>query len=286
MEGIILSSKCGYYEVLANEKVYTCKPRGIFRHKKIKPAVGDFVTIDEKENVISDIKERKNYLIRPSIANVDELAIVMSVVEPEFSSLLIDKFIAYARYFDIKANVIITKSDKKYDEASLKEKVDALEKVGVRVLVYSKETLHGLEEIKDLFNNKTIALMGQTGVGKSSLLNVLVPESKREIGEYSEFLGRGKHKTKEVILIPYQNGFIADTPGFSSLELPFFKEDLAKCFVGFENLYKECKFANCLHINERDCAVKEEVAKGNISKELYDNYLKISNELIFRKDRY
>ena len=154
------------------------------------------------------------------------------------------------------------------------------------MIVYSKETLNGLEKIKNLFNNKTIALMGQTGVGKSSLLNVLVPESKREIGEYSEFLGRGKHKTKEVVLIPYQNGFIADTPGFSSLELPFFKEDLAKCFVGFENLYKECKFANCLHINERDCAVKEEVAKGIISKELYDNYLKISNELIFRKDRY
>lgn len=287
MDGIVLSSRYGTYEVLAaSNEVLTCKPRGLFRHRQIKLVVGDKVIIDEKEEVITEIKERKNYLIRPSIANVDELAIVMSVVEPDFSSLLIDKFIAYAHFFKIKANVIISKIDKKFDNQILQSKIEALEKVGVRVIKYSKVSQIGLKEIQELFKNKIVALMGQTGVGKSSLLNSLIPTSKREIGEFSKSLGRGKHQTKEVVLIPYIDGFIADTPGFSSLELPFYKEDLAQCFVGFERYYEKCKFSNCLHIHERDCEVKKAVEEEKIAKDTYENYVKISDELILRKDRF
>lgn len=287
MKAIILSSQYGTYNVLLeNNTQLLVKPRGLFRHKKIKPVVGDIVIVDEHEFVICDILDRKNYLIRPSIANVDEVAIIMSTSEPNFSSLLIDKFISYANYFKISACVIISKADKNYDEVLLNKKMDALEKIGVKVIIYSNVTKLGLDKIKELFAHKIVALMGQTGVGKSSLLNELVPNSKRKIGEYSNALGRGKHQTKEVVLIKYENGFIADTPGFSSLELPMYKEDLAKCFPGFEALYDKCKFNNCLHINEKDCEVKKALLEEKISQESYDNYLQILDELIFRKDRY
>ena len=276
MKAIILSSQYGTYNVLLeNNTQLLVKPRGLLRHKKIKPVVGDIVIVDEHEFVICDILDRKNYLIRPSIANVDEVAIIMSTSEPNFSSLLIDKFISYANYFKIPACVIISKADKNYDEVMLNKKIDSLEKIGVKVIIYSNVTKLGLDKIKELFAHKIVALMGQTGVGKSSLLNELIPNSKRKIGEYSNALGRGKHQTKEVVLIKYENGFIADTPGFSSLELPMYKEDLAKCFPGFEALYDKCKFNNCLHINEKDCEVKKALLEENISQESYDNYLQI-----------
>ena len=276
MKAIILSSQYGTYNVLLeNNTQLLVKPRGLLRHKKIKPVVGDIVIVDEHEFVICDILDRKNYLIRPSIANVDEVAIIMSTSEPNFSSLLIDKFISYANYFKIPACVIISKADKNYDEVMLNKKIDSLEKIGVKVIIYSNVTKLGLDKIKELFAHKIVALMGQTGVGKSSLLNELIPNSKRKIGEYSNALGRGKHQTKEVVLIKYENGFIADTPGFSSLELPMYKEDLAKCFPGFEALYDKCKFNNCLHINEKDCEVKKALLEEKISQESYDNYLQI-----------
>ncbi len=287
MEGIILSSRYGNYEVLdSNRNIEICKPRGLFRHKHIKLVVGDRVVISEDELLITEVKERKNYLLRPNIANIDELVIVMSAIDPDFSSLLLDKFIAYAHFFKINPNVIISKIDKMSNKNFFDEKINYLSKIGVRVIKYSNITKEGLEEIQELFSNKIVALMGQSGVGKSSLLNALSPQSKREIGEFSKSLGRGKHQTKEVVLIPYENGFIADTPGFSSLELPFYKDDLANCFMNFAKYAKDCKFNNCLHIQETFCAVKKAVEEGNISCESYENYLKLSEDLILRKDRF
>ena len=287
MDGIILASKCGTYEVMnASGKKTICKPLGIFRHKNLKPLVGDHINFDELECTIKEIYPRKNHLIRPNVANVDELAIVMSVSEPEFSSLLIDKFVSYANYFKIPACVIISKIDKDLENKVVEAKINSLTKLGIKVIAFSSKTFEGIEEVKKLFDGKVVVLMGQTGVGKSSLLNVVVPDSKREVGEYSKFLGRGKHQTKEVILIPYGTGYIADTPGFSSLELPFYKEDLAKCFLGFNKLEAHCKFDNCLHIHEPDCEVKKALRDDIIARDSYENYLKISNELIFKKDRF
>jgi len=285
MEAIILTSVCGSYTVKTTTNlILTCKPRGLFRHQKIKPVVGDIVEVS-LDGTINDIYPRKNYLIRPRIANIDELAIVMSLAEPDFSSLLIDKFLAYANYFNLKANIIISKSDLKSLE-KVESKIADLRQSGHQVIVYSKVSKDGVEEIKNLFAHKVVALMGQTGVGKSSLLNCLVPQAQRDIGEYSCALGRGKHQTKEVVLIPYLEGYIADTPGFSSLELPLFKEDLAKCFPGFGKYYASCQFHDCLHLKEVNCAIKEALKNKDISEESYENYQKILQELPYRKDRF
>lgn len=284
MEATIISLRCGVYTILkANNETIECKPRGLFRHQGITPVVGDKVIIEN--NVIVSICPRKNYLIRPRIANIDELAIVMSLIEPEFSALLLDKFISYANYFKLPANVIISKCDKDSQD-KIEEKMNALNRIGIKTIYFSNVDKRGLNEVKELLSHKTIALMGQTGVGKSSLLNAIIPNSNREIGEYSNALGRGKHQTKEVVLIPSSSGFIADTPGFSSLELPFYKEDLAQCFPGFDKYFLKCKYHNCLHHNETECAVKEALTKNLLSKESYENYLKLLEELKSRKDRY
>jgi ribosome biogenesis GTPase len=181
--------------------------------------------------------------------------------------------------------VILTKVDLLSNEKKVEEILENYQKLGVEVIPYSQVTSLNLSLIKEKIKGKVIAFMGQTGVGKSSLINQIDPDFKRAIGEYSSLLGRGKHQTKEVILLPYGGGFIADTPGFSSLELPIFKEDLAKYFPGF-NFPQTCKFTNCLHLSESTCCIKDKVKNGEISQENYQNYVDMSQELIFRKDRY
>ena len=140
--------------------------------------------------------------------------------------------------------------------------------------------------MKAIFKDEVSCIMGQTGVGKSSLINAIDPAYEREIGEYSLALGRGKHQTKEVILLSYLGGYIADTPGFSSLDLDLYKEDLAAFYPGFNSLYNKCYFANCLHLSENRCVVKEKVLSGEISNLVYECYKKLSEEAIFRKERY
>ena len=158
--------------------------------------------------------------------------------------------------------------------------------VNIETYFISNKTREGIEEVKALFKDEVSCIMGQTGVGKSSLINAIDPNYEREIGEYSMALGRGKHQTKEVILLPYQGGYIADTPGFSSLELDLYKEDLAAFYPGFNTVYNKCYFANCLHLSENRCVVKEKVNAGEISSLAYDCYKKLSEEAIFRKERY
>lgn len=286
MHGKILTSRYGVYTVFAEGKVLECTPRGILRLQGQKPSVGDEAEIDPVDQTILTLLPRKNVLIRPLVANLDLLIIVHSVVEPIFSSLLIDKFLTYARFQEIPPHVILTKVDRLKDRSELLLSIERLNKLGVSVTLFSKKTGEGLQEVKDLLEGRVSALMGQTGVGKSSLLNTVAPDFKRQIGEYSQALGRGKHQTKEVILLPFGSGFVADTPGFSSLELDMTKEDAAHNFPGIGPLSFHCKFANCLHQDEKDCAVKKAVAEGRIDSENYDNYLKLINELPFRKTRY
>ena len=286
MDGKILSNVGGIYKVYSNGNTYNLFSRGSIKHKSFSLCAGDNISFDEKEGVIEQAKERKNFLIRPRSANVDLMVITMSVVEPELSPELVYKFLTYANLNGIPAAVLFTKMDRLVDTSKVESLKSDLEKLGYRVFLLSPEKTEVIEELQGFLGEKTTIIMGQTGVGKSSAINLIDPHFNRKIGEYSEALGRGKHQTKEVILLPFRNGFIGDTPGFSSLELDLYKEDLAQYFPGYEKYYLECYFSNCLHQNEKECKIKEEISKGNLSKEGYEVYIKLLNQLEFRSQRY
>lgn len=286
MKGKVLSTVGGVCKVYTPSKIYSLFSRGILKHKDLSLCAGDNVVFNEEENVIEQIETRKNSLIRPRSANIDLMMITMSVVEPELSPELVYKFLTYANLNGIEAAVLFTKMDRLIDTSKVQILQTDLEKLGYKVFLLSPEKTEIIEELQEFLANKTTIIMGQTGVGKSSAINLIDPQFNRKIGEYSEALGRGKHQTKEVILLPFRNGFIGDTPGFSSLELDLYKEDLAQYFPGYEKYYLECYFSNCLHQNEKLCKIKEEIEKGNLSKEGYEVYLKLLNELDYKSKRY
>ena len=286
MEGKILSTVGGIYKVYSNGNTYNLFSRGSIKHKSFSLCAGDNISFDEKENIIEKAYERKNFLIRPRSANVDLMVITMSVVEPELSPELVYKFLTYANLNGIPAAVLFTKLDKLIDTKKVDVLKNDLAKLGYKVFTLSKGNSENIREIQDFLVGKTTIIMGQTGVGKSTAINLIDPHFNRKIGEYSEALGRGKHQTKEVILLPFKDGFIGDTPGFSSLELDLYKEDLAQYFPGYEKHYLECYFSNCLHQKEKECKIKEEIEKGNLSKEGYEVYIKLLNQLDFRSQRY
>ena len=286
MQGRIISISCGVYSVLAEDIVYKSFARGIFRLKKVKPAVGDIVEFDPNTTNILSISERKSFLKRPVIANIDRILIVLSLVEPDFSYLLAFKYLTYANLNGIPATLVLTKEDKEENKDEISTIKETFNTLGIDVLIVSNKSKEGVEEVKALLDDKVTCIMGQTGVGKSSLINNLDEEFKRKIGDYSYALGRGKHKTKEIILLPYKNGFIADTPGFSSLDLELYKEDLAIYFPSFDKYYTDCYFTDCLHISENKCAIKNAINEGKIPQIAYDCYMKLSNEAISRIKRY
>lgn len=286
MEGKILSTIGGVYLVYAEGVNYRLFPKGIFRHKKQRLVVGDDVFFNDEEMVIEVIYDRKNELIRPKVANVDTLLITMSVVEPELSVELLYKFLTYANMNSIPASVIFTKTDKLSDFSHLDQVKNDLIKLGYNVYYLSKDKDDELARLVKDIENKTVVFMGQTGVGKSSAINHIEPNFERKIGEYSLALGRGKHQTKEVVFLPFKGGFIGDTPGFSSLDLDLFKEDLAQYFPGYTDLYTQCYFSNCLHQNEKQCKIKEEICAGNLSKEGYEAYIKLLSSLPYKASRY
>lgn len=286
MEGKILALSCGIYSVLCEGVIYRAPARGIFRHGGTKPMVGDNVDIDLVDMVINYVYPRASQLKRPSVANIDQMLIVSSLVEPAFSYLLVFKYLTYANMNGISAKVIITKSDKSVDPQLINEIKDVLSRINVEAYFVSNKEGTGLDEVRHLFTDHITCLIGQTGVGKSSLINAIDPHFERAVGDYSRALGRGKHKTKEVILLPYEGGYIADTPGFSSLDLNLYKEELAQYFPGFTDLYLKCYFSNCLHISEERCTVKKALEDGIISQIAYDCYLTLSKDAIFQIRRY
>lgn len=286
IEGKIISTIGGVYKIsLKDHTLIEVTPRGKLKHLKKKLLIGDNVIVNENDKTLEDVCPQENFLIRPRIANIDLGIIVTSLVTPDFSSFLLNKFLTLLNASNVKPLVILTKVDLG-DENKVKDIIDTYSKIGVEVIPFSKNTKLNLDLISEKINNKVVAFMGQTGVGKSSLINTLDPDFNRGIGEYSLALGRGKHQTKEVILLPFNNGYIADTPGFSSLELPLFKEELADHYIGFSLVNDKCKYNNCLHISERECPKKEFLLHDEKLKIIYDDYLAMSDELIFRKDRY
>ena len=286
MNGIIVSLSCGVYSISCDGVIYNAPARGIFRTRNVKPMVGDRVSINDETYVIERVEERTTCLKRPPISNIDQMLIIESLKEPEFSYLLAFKYLTYANMHGIKAKIILTKSDKENDKKLIEEIKETFQKMDIEVYAISNKTKEGLEDVRKLFSNHITCLIGQSGVGKSSLINSIDPDFERKVGEYSYALGRGKHQTKEVILLPYEQGYIADTPGFSSLELDLYKEDLAQFYPGFTGLYTECYFSNCLHISENRCKVKEAFDSGKFPKIAYDCYIKLSEQTIFKSRRY
>ena len=286
MKGLIVALSCGVYSVSSDGVIYNLTARGVFRNQGVKPMVGDQVEFNPETMVIEVIYPRVSALKRPPIANISQIILVFSLKEPDFSFLLAFKYLTYANMNNIKASLVLTKIDKCDDQGLVNEIKEVFSNIGVKTFFVNNKTKEGLDKVKELFNDEISCVMGQTGVGKSSLINAIDANYEREIGEYSFALGRGKHRTKEVILLPYSGGYIADTPGFSSLELDLHKEDLAAFFPSFSDLYYKCYYTDCLHVSENKCAVKEKIAEGKISQKVYDCYLKLLDEAIFKKERF
>lgn len=285
MRGKILSVICGTYNVyLEDFTTISIKPRGVFRHLNIKMVVGDVVEVEN--NSIIKVLPRKNYLIRPMISNIDVGIIVSSLEEPPFSSYLLDKFLVMLNQQKIKPLIVLSKKDLEDDKQKIDRIVKEYHDIGLEIIPFSKRTLEGLEEIKAKIKGLTVMFAGQTGVGKSSLINAINPEIGRAIGEYSTSLNRGKHQTKEVAIFPYEDGYIADTPGFSSLEVDCYKEELKNFFPFFQNVPNKCFYNDCCHISEPKCEIINQVRLNKIPQEHYYNYKDIFEKLFFRKDRF
>lgn len=275
MEGLIIKNISDLYVVKYNDKLYNCKAKGLFRKKGITPTVGDKVIFDEEKMVITDILTRKNILIRPPISNVDQAIIVMSVVNPTFSTNLVDKFINIIEYNNIKPILCLTKLDLLEDNTSIKKYVDYYKSIGYEVILNTE-----IEKIKDILKNKITVITGQSGVGKSTLLNKLDENLSLKTNEISYALGRGKHTTRHVELINLFDGYVADTPGFSSLTfIGMKKEDIRDNMIEFNNYKDKCRYKDCMHLKEDECEIKKMVQNGTILKSRYENYEKFVNEI-------
>ncbi|MFA5421210.1 MAG: ribosome small subunit-dependent GTPase A [Bacilli bacterium] len=285
-QGIIVSAYGGKFTVCHEQHFYNVSPRGTIRYKSGEVLPGDLVDFEPESSTVEKIHPRLNQLPRPRVANISQIMAMSSAVEPDFSPLLIYKTLAYGLMYDIRPFVVISKIDRLSNLAELETFQSQLAKIGFEVILYSKKTQVGLGELRSKLANRITLAIGQTGVGKSSLINLLDANFKRAIGEYSEALGRGKHKTKEVIFLPYSNGFIVDSPGFSSLELPLYKEDLSVFFPGFAQAVGKCFFRDCMHIGEKGCEVKRLVTAGTISEEAYLIYQKLLDELQYKNRRF
>lgn len=282
IQGTIIKGIGGFYYIEAANTVYECKARGVFRKEKTTPLAGDRVIIsvnDNAENTIDEILERKNYLIRPPVANIDNLIIVASTVEPKPSALVIDKLIAVAEYKGIEPVLIISKSDL----ASAKELLEIYATTGIKAIPISNETGDGVDEVKELIKNKISAFTGNSGVGKTSLLNNLDSSLSLKTSQISQKLGRGRHTTRQAELFSVCGGYIIDTPGFSSFELdksnPIMKEDLPYCFREFKPYIDKCKFTSCTHTCDKGCAVIEAVNNGEISASRHNSYIQLYNSV-------
>lgn len=285
-EGIIISAYGGKFVASAEEQLFELSPRGAVRFKSGQVLPGDHVLFDEEKATIEQILPRLNKLPRPRVSNITQIMIMASAVEPEFSPLLIYKTLSYALMYDIKPFVVISKIDRLLDLQNMHHFQEQLSQIGFEVILYSKKTKIGLQELKAKLAGQLTLAIGQTGVGKSSLINLLDVSFNRAIGEYSQALGRGKHKTKEVIFLPYSGGYIIDSPGFSSLELDLFKEDLAVFFPGFSKATGKCFYRDCMHLNEKGCEVKKMMESGTVSEEAYLIYQKLLDELQYKNRRF
>ncbi len=283
LNGVIIKGIGGFYYVEAAGEVYECKARGAFRKKKITPLAGDNVTItvrDGKENTIDEIGDRNNYLLRPPVANIDTLIIVSSVKEPVPSLLVIDKMTAIAVDKGIRPCVVFSKSDL----GDTTELEAIYRKAGIEVASVCCKTGEGIDRVKKMIGEGITVFTGNTGVGKSSLLNCIDERFSLATGEISDKLGRGRHTTREVTLYRIGKGMVADTPGFSSLDIEqtsdvIVKENLPFCFPEFETYLGKCKFTSCSHTVEKGCLILDALNNGDIDKNRHESYVAMYNDV-------
>lgn len=287
MQGKIIKGIAGFYYIHIQQKetVYECKAKGIFRNQKIKPLVGDNVEIAvlDEENKIGNIERilpRKNVLIRPAVSNIDQALVIFAAAKPEPNLNLLDRFLITMEKQEVETVVCFNKTDVASMEMQ-NHLQKTYEKCGYKVLFTSVVFEQGMETIRDILNNKTTVVAGPSGVGKSSIINLINSEAHMETGSISKKIERGKHTTRHSQLFCIEkHTYIMDTPGFSSLYInQMEKEELKDYFVEFQPFEKYCRFNGCAHINEPDCGVKEALNKKKISKERYANYLLLYEEL-------
>ena len=276
MQGIIIKSLAGFYYVEADGQVYQTRARGNFRKKGQTPYVGDFVDFsaeDQSEGYILKIHERKNSLVRPPIVNIDQAVVIMSAKEPDFNANLLDRFLVLLEQKTIEPLIYISKLDLLEDRSQLDDYKAIYEKIGYPFL-------YSLEELLPHLDKKVTVFMGQTGVGKSTLLNKIAPELALETGQISDSLGRGRHTTRAVSIYNVNGGKIADTPGFSSLDYEVKESELLNdCFPELAEVSQGCKFRTCTHTHEPACAVKLALESGQVAQSRYDNYLQFLSEI-------
>ncbi len=258
---------------------YECSSIGKFRYQKVSPLVGDIVEFDEKDNIIKKILPRKNELIRPPVANIDQALILVSCKEPNFSSNLLDKMLVVIEYNNVKPVICFTKYDLLEETTEIDDIISYYKSIGYEVYINNE-----LSDIKKILNGKLSVLTGQTGVGKSSLLNKLKMDLNLATGEISKALGRGRHTTRHVELLEIEGGLVADTPGFSSLDfIGMDKNDIKDNFIEFYANQDKCKYKDCVHIKEDGCYIKKLLEEGKIRNTRYENYKKFIESLEEKK---
>lgn len=286
MQGIIIKGIAGFYYVKTDEKVYECKARGKFRHDELSPLVGDKVeiVIENEKGLITTIFPRSTELIRPAIANVTQAIIVSAVKNPDFNTDLLNKFLVLCEDNGLKAIICFNKIDL-ISKEELENKISFVKSIGYDVLCTKAKEGQGIDEIRrHLLGNVTV-LCGPSGVGKSTILNSILGRIAMKTGDISEKAKRGKHTTRHCELLEIEGGYIADSPGFSSLDVGAIKkEDLQYCFPEFKSYQNKCKFSTCLHYKEPKCAVKEALDAKKINKNRYDFYIKTLEEILSRRE--
>ncbi len=284
MNGIVIKAIAGFYYVNAEDRVYECKARGSLRNAGVSPVVGDRVefTPSGKNGVVEGVFSRKNILERPVVANIDRLFIVSSFITPAPDSLMIDRLTALSVFNGIEPVIVFNKCDMG-DFSAWKS---IYENAGFKCFTVSAKTGEGIENIVDCLKECVCAFAGNSGVGKSSILNSIFPELELKTGEVSEKLGRGRHTTRHTQLFAHKyGGYVADTPGFSSVvatasaDLLKLKNELAECFPDFNDYSDCCRFNSCTHTCEKGCAVLEAVASGQIERSRHESYKAMFDEL-------
>ncbi|MDK0625781.1 ribosome small subunit-dependent GTPase A [Clostridium perfringens] len=285
MEGIIIKGIGGFYYIKTDEGIIECKARGKFRYNSLKPMVGDRVTIkvENGKGVIEDIHERSSELIRPTVANVTQAFVVFAIKNPDINLDLLNRFLTLCEYNDIHAVVCLNKEDLCTEEEKENLKV-LINDIGYEVLFINAKEGKGFDDLKERLEHNITVLCGPSGAGKSTLLNSFIDREHMETGSVSEKIGRGKHTTRHSELIDIDNGYLVDTPGFTTLDVTFIDRDSLKyCFPEFNDYNNLCKFNGCNHYKEPKCAVKEAVEEGKINKLRYNFYIKTLEEIINRR---